>query len=77
MQSHGKIDVKFYAECADAKSVNFTLKNPYGKISPPKARPKPAKKEVKDQKAAAANSSRQNSSRKFLGVKSLWIWGGI
>ncbi|WP_291940350.1 hypothetical protein [Campylobacter sp.] len=48
MQSHGKIAVKFYAERANAKSINFALKNPYGKISPSKARPKPAKRVQKD-----------------------------
>ena len=44
MQSHDKIAVKFYAERANAKSINFALKNPYGKISPSKARQKSAKK---------------------------------
>ena len=58
VQSHDKIGVKFYAKRSDAKSGNFTLKNPYGKISPPKARSRPTKKEVKDQKAAAAKFSR-------------------
>ncbi|WP_298705135.1 hypothetical protein [uncultured Campylobacter sp.] len=48
MQSHDKIGVKFYAEWANAKSVNFALKNPYGKISPPKARLKLAKRVQKD-----------------------------
>ena len=36
VQSHSKIAAKFYAKHADAKSVNFTLKNPYDKILPPK-----------------------------------------
>ncbi|WP_295152801.1 hypothetical protein [uncultured Campylobacter sp.] len=52
MQNQDKIGVKFYAERANAKSVNFYSENPCGKISPPKARSKPAKKDVKDQKAA-------------------------
>ena len=77
VQSHDKIGVKFYAKRSDAKSGNFTLKNPYGKISPPKARSKPTKKEVKDQKAAAANPHDEIPPANFFRVKSLWIWGGI
>jgi len=47
VQSHDKIAVKFYAEQANAKSLNFILKNLCGKISPPKARQKSAKKPKK------------------------------
>lgn len=48
VQSHDKIAVKFYAERANAKSINFALKNPYGKISPSKARPKPVQSPPKE-----------------------------
>jgi hypothetical protein len=40
------------------KEYKFCPEKSCGKISPPKARPKPTKKEVKDQKTAAAKSSR-------------------
>nr|WP_314375189.1 hypothetical protein [uncultured Campylobacter sp.] len=58
MQNQDKIGIKFYAERANAKSVNFTLKNPCGEISPLKARPKLTRRVPKNQKAAAAKSSR-------------------
>ena len=51
----------------------FYSENPCGKIAPPKARPKLTKRVPKNQEAAAAKSSRRNSARKFLPVKSLWM----
>lgn len=62
MQSHGKIAAKFYTERADAKSANLLQKfMTKFRRQKPVPRPKPAKKEVKDQK----------SRRKFLPPKFL------